>query len=84
MMPQEIDPKTARIAASKKKEMEAKYQSVRLKRSRKGIPIMPGWVVNWHTFINNSVAHTVAEYQAINKPANPSTASKNRRCRDGD
>ena len=26
MMPQEIDPKTARIAASKKKEMEAKYE----------------------------------------------------------
>ena len=60
----DIDSAVKLVAALKRREMEAKYLGVQLKRCKEDIPLAPGWARNWAHLIDAAVAKEVAQYQA--------------------
>ncbi len=58
---EEIDPLIRIIASQKRKELEGKFQRVRHKRLKRGIPISQAWVGNWHDYIDRAVASYVGK-----------------------
>ena len=73
---EDIDLNIRRVAASKQREMEAKFLRIRLKRCEKGIVNPVGWEMMWRDFIRKSVARAVADYLATNKPGSRTRSNR--------
>ncbi len=58
---EEIDPLIRIIASQKRKELAGKFQRVRRKRLKRGIPISQAWVENWHDYIDRAVTSYVGK-----------------------
>ena len=58
---EEIDPLIRIIASQRRKELEGRFQRVRRKRLKRGIPVSQAWVENWHDYIDRAVASYVSK-----------------------
>lgn len=52
----DIDPNIKALADAKRKELENRFLSVRLKRCKKGMAVSQAWIDNWRDYIDRAVA----------------------------
>ena len=52
----DIDPKIKVLVDAKRKELENRFLSVRLKRCKKGMVASQAWIDNWRAYIDRAVA----------------------------